>query len=652
MDLSMMDILIVDDNSINLKVLQDSLSGLGSRIYIASCGEDALAILKNVTPSLIILDIMMPVMDGFELCKIIKDQEKFEKVPIIFITALSDDENEAKALELGAADFITKPINPILVKARVSNQLTIKRFQEYLESKVDEKSKQFHMLIENAPDAILMINYEEGKIIVSNKAAEELFGYSEQELLHMGFIKLFPRKQPSGQDSLKEFEDLLHRSLRGEISSFEWYHRNKSGGIIPCEVRLMSLAGDSPLLRASITDISHRKKKENELKKAHSYINNIMNSMPFVLVGLDENLKVLHWNTKSEEHTGIDKDLALGKLISDVFPSMKLELDIIHESIEKQIVQKRNMRSRVTDSGTVIENLTVFPVSDIDSKGAVLLLDDITSQVELQNKVVQSERMFSVGNLASGVVHEITNPLAGIIQNGQSLMNRLTGDLPANKKCAEKIGLDLNMLQKYLEERKILKMIESIRTSGINASHIIKSLNNFTKKDIGGKSYNSLEPLINQGLQLVTSDYDIAAGYDFKKVKIEKSIDNTIPMILCEPNKIIQVFLYIFRFVACNISGKVKNPKIKISSEVESNNISIKIRDNGVPLTEGKIEKMFQPYFRNGDTPENDSLSLSLSKFIISDIHGGNLEVFSLKDGNEVLIQFPLKKSKSKEPGS
>lgn len=648
MNFSNMDILLVDDNSINLKVLHDSLVGLGCRIYIASGAEDALSVLDNVIPSLIILDIMMPVIDGFELCRLIREQVKLENIPIIFITALNDVENEAKALSLGAADFITKPINPMLVKARVTNQLKLKYFHESLENEVSNKNEQFFSLIENAPDAILMMNYEIGKIIISNKAAEDLFGFSSQELLDLGFIELSPRKQSDGRDSLVAYNDFLHRALKGEISSFEWNHRNKTGDIIPCEVRLMSLPGDESLVRASIIDISQRKIRENELEKAHSYINNIMNSMPFMLIGLDEELNITHWNTKSEEHTGLSYKNTLGRMISDVLPSMQLELDLIKESIKNQVVKKSNKRTRVTVNGSVIENITIFPVSDIDSKGAVVIIDDITSQVKLQNMVVQSERVSSVGNLASGVVHEITNPLAGIIQNGQSLINRLTGDLPANRKTADSLGIDLKLLSKYLDERKIIQMIESIRSSGIKASHIIKNLNNFTKKDIGNMAYNSIEPIIDQGLQLTKSDYDISTDYDFKKISVIKNIDKNLPMILCEPNKLIQAFLYILRFAASNIQSILEEAVITISASIEGKSLVIVIRDNGAPVAENDRLKLLQPYFKTHDSEKDDSLSLSLSNFIISDIHGGNFDVNSHEDGNEVIIQLPIKNSNSK----
>lgn len=642
-----MSILLVDDDPINLKVLHDSLESIGCKIFLAAGSEGALSILQNITPSLIVLDIMMPKIDGFELCKIIRKQEKFRKIPIIFITAYSDSENEVEALKLGAADFITKPINPVLVKARVVNQLKLKLFHDSLEDEVSNKNEQFYSLIENAPDAILMINYEVGKIIISNKAAENLFGFNSTELMNLGFIELSPRKQPDGRDSLVAFEDYLHRSLKGELPSFEWNHRNSSREEIPCEIRLMSLPGDEPLIRASIIDISQRKKKENEIQKAHNYASNIMDSMPFMLIGLDNDLNITHWNTKSEELTGIAAGNALGKFISDVYPSMQLELDLIKESMKKQTVEKSSKRSRITAKGTVIENITVFPVSDTGSKGAVIIVDDITSQVKLRNLVVQSERVFSMVNLASGVVHDITNPLAGIIQNGQSLMNRLTGDLIANKKAADSIGLDLNLLKKYLEERKILKMIESIISSGIKASHIIKSFNNFTKDDIGGMAYNSIEELIDKGLQLIKSDFDVSAGYDFNKIRIIKSIEEELPLVLCESNKIVQVFLYIFRFAAANMLGRIKEPEIRISANIKAKKLEVKIKDNGDPLSDKVREELIQPYFKADDFNEKKSLSLSLSNFIISDIHNGSLVINASKEGNEVIIQLPFKSASS-----
>ena len=134
-------VLLVDDNTTNLQLLHETLDGLGYKLLIAKNGQSALSIAQKAGPSLILLDIMMPEMDGYEVCRRLKADPKMAHIPVIFITALSDDEDEAKGLGMGAVDYITKPINPELVRARVHNHLELKRHQDSLERLVEERTR-------------------------------------------------------------------------------------------------------------------------------------------------------------------------------------------------------------------------------------------------------------------------------------------------------------------------------------------------------------------------------------------------------------------------------------------------------------------------------------------------------------------------------
>ena len=139
-------ILLVDDNTTNLQLLHETLDGLGYRLLIAKNGETALASAQKANPALILLDIMMPEMDGYEVCRRLKSDERTDRIPVIFITALVDEEDEAKGLGLGAVDYITKPINPELVRARVHNHLELKHHQDHLENLVAERTRRLALV--------------------------------------------------------------------------------------------------------------------------------------------------------------------------------------------------------------------------------------------------------------------------------------------------------------------------------------------------------------------------------------------------------------------------------------------------------------------------------------------------------------------------
>ena len=138
-------LLLVDDNTANLQVLRETLDGFGYKLLIAKNGRSALEIVRKADPDLILLDIMMPEMDGYEVCRTIKADAVTRHIPVIFLTAMADAEDEAKGLALGAVDYITKPINPELVRARVRNHLELKRHRDRLEELVRLKTREVQL---------------------------------------------------------------------------------------------------------------------------------------------------------------------------------------------------------------------------------------------------------------------------------------------------------------------------------------------------------------------------------------------------------------------------------------------------------------------------------------------------------------------------
>lgn len=134
-------LLVVDDVVANIDILIETL-GKDYTVRVDTDGTAALASAKESPPDMILLDIMMPVMDGFEVCRRLKDDPITRDIPIIFLTALNDDSDEARGLELGAVDYITKPFNPHIVKTRVGNHLELKRHRDHLAALVAERTSE------------------------------------------------------------------------------------------------------------------------------------------------------------------------------------------------------------------------------------------------------------------------------------------------------------------------------------------------------------------------------------------------------------------------------------------------------------------------------------------------------------------------------
>jgi sigma-B regulation protein RsbU (phosphoserine phosphatase) len=135
-------VLIVDDTPQNIHVLMETLKD-SYKIVAATSGAKALQLAtRDPLPDLILLDVMMPEMSGYEVCEHLKKDPLTERIPVIFVTALHEAGDEERGLELGALDFITKPFHPALVKARVRNQLELKRHRDHLEEEVQRRTQE------------------------------------------------------------------------------------------------------------------------------------------------------------------------------------------------------------------------------------------------------------------------------------------------------------------------------------------------------------------------------------------------------------------------------------------------------------------------------------------------------------------------------
>jgi putative two-component system response regulator len=155
-------ILIVDDTPMNIKVLNDLLKN-DYHISIATNGPDALELAASkARPDLILLDIMMPGMDGYEVCRRLKAAKETRDIPVLFITAMAEMGNEKMGLELGAVDYITKPVSPPIAMARIRNHMNLHLHQERLEELVAKRTEKIHKgYIETVDRLVLASEYKD-----------------------------------------------------------------------------------------------------------------------------------------------------------------------------------------------------------------------------------------------------------------------------------------------------------------------------------------------------------------------------------------------------------------------------------------------------------------------------------------------------------
>lgn len=248
-------ILAVDDNRTNLHILQVFLRKMGHEVMLAENGAEAVQQFKDLAPDLVLLDIMMPVMDGFEAARQIKALTQDKWVPIVFLSALNRDENLVEGLEAGADDYLTKPINFVVLEAKIRS---MQRSLQLQKTAIDAAHK-LKTISDNVQDAIITADMSL-RIGSVNKAAESMFGWTSEEMIGQPITILM---------SSKDVE--RHKNLPGNSMTArqrEGQGRHRDGREFPVEVSAtLSTLDGQQLYVALVRDISERKAAQRQIEE-------------------------------------------------------------------------------------------------------------------------------------------------------------------------------------------------------------------------------------------------------------------------------------------------------------------------------------------------------------------------------------------------
>ncbi|MBB5022877.1 response regulator [Desulfurispira natronophila] len=207
-------VLIVDDEPENIQLLMEALKH-EYIITAAKSGEKALKLAGSNQPDIILLDIMMPGMDGYEVCRGLKANDQTRDIPVIFVTALNTTQDEVKGLEFGAVDYISKPFKPAIVRARLKNHLELHNSRKEL--------NKLRRCVENSPSTIVITDTE-GNIEYANPAFTEITGYSTEEALGQN-----TRIMKSGMHEDSFYRDMWRIITSGRVWRGEIVNKKKNG---------------------------------------------------------------------------------------------------------------------------------------------------------------------------------------------------------------------------------------------------------------------------------------------------------------------------------------------------------------------------------------------------------------------------------------
>ncbi|MCQ6257919.1 ATP-binding protein [Pseudomonas sp. Q11] len=393
-------------------------------------------------------------------------------------------------------------------------------------------------------------------------------------------------------------------------------------------------------------EVQVRSKIEKKLTGFQNYLNSIIDSMPSALIALDEQLYVTQWNQEASALSGTRLDEALNQPIFLAFEPLKPYLPQLKQTVEQHTVAKIERVTWTKDDEARHYALTFYPLMGGAGRGVVIRIDDITQRLSLEEMMVQSEKMLSVGGLAAGMAHEINNPLGAILHNVQNIRRRLSPELPKNIEQAEQLNIELQRVNLYLQSREIPQLLDGIQQAGARAAKIVTHMLSFSRRSTRQMAPCDLPALIDQAVEIAGNDFDLAIGFDFKGQAITRQFDPNLGPVPGTANELEQVLLNLLKNAAQAIHQRQDDSepgRIILRTRLNPPWAEIQVEDNGIGMSENVRKRTFEPFFTTKEIGQGTGLGLSVSYFIITNNHKGQMEVQSAPgQGTCFTLRLPL----------
>lgn len=389
-------ILVVDDMPDNLRLLRSLLLQEGYKVRPASSGAEALAAVAASKPDLILLDIKMPGMDGFEVCRRLQQDEQTKTIPIIFVTASADLTGLVKGFKLGAVDYITKPFNEDELRVRVRTHIELYQMREHLQRLVELRTRdlqqsenKYRTLFESSSDAIMLL--DEYVFIDCNAATLKMFGCATRdEFLNCHPGELSPSTQPDGRGSKEAADEKIALAYQTGSNFFEWTHRRSTGEDFPAEVLLTRLTLDGKdLLQATVRDITERKLAEEEIHKSEKKFRTYIEKAPLAVFVTDMEGRFMDVNPKTAELLGYETSALKNMSIVNIY-SEEDRVAILRalETLRQSGYVEGEFRIKRSD-GTSI--WVLLNINAIEGAMALGFCNDITERKRAEAAIEASE---------------------------------------------------------------------------------------------------------------------------------------------------------------------------------------------------------------------------------------------------------------------
>lgn len=600
-------ILVIDDEKDNLTILDFYLKQKGYDTILTISGKDAISIAKNEDVDLIILDIMMPEMDGFEVCKELKANPVTSDIPVIFLTARYLDKKDLiYGLSLGAIDYITKPFDEGELFARINVALKIRKIEKTLKFQRDY----LNTIINSMGNDILIINPDLSIDMANlsflkrrnindiqdilNKPCHEVSFNIKNKCFNSN--RLCPTQVALEGTPYKEIFEFIDESSRKtryiNISAFPIFDEKKN------VTKIVEIQED-------VTEMISR---EKEIAEVNQLLENILQNMADGVIFLDYKGNIIRQNNNA---------LEILKRAGKFENNLLIEIGNISFNELFKIAESKNIESKIIQIEDKYYKLNPQKIEIANTHGLILTISDITQELKTQEELLQSAKLVSIGELAASIAHEVNSPVTGII--GYS---------------------ELLSLHKSILPQKVNDIIDKILKESYRVKNIIENLLKFSRRQqITDMSY------VDLGLSLKEIVPLMEASFQENDINFIYDIPDDLPLIFCNSGLIQQAVLNLLQNAFDAITTSNKGNLVELKVYIDNNHLNIIVSDNGPGIPPEITDKIFEPFFTTKGKGKGTGLGLSLIHRIVQ-IHNGEIKLETSKEGTKFKISLPISEPK------
>jgi PAS domain S-box-containing protein len=350
-----------------------------------------------------------------------------------------------------------------------------------------------------------------------------------------------------------------------------------------------------------------------KLAKREAYIASIVTSMPVMLIGVNKQLEVTQWNKLAEDTTGRPFEDVAGKHLWTAYPAITLT----EEQVSRVLTSGETLKVKHTQRGQYSFDITVYRLEYHDDTGIVILISDITKQVNAESKVAERDKLSALGELASAMAYDISLPINSIFQRVSNARQQIE-------------AANLGPATEFL-----LREVETVRESAQQATAISQNMLELARSHRNVEQTADVTQIMDRSINLANELFTDANGLAFKDIEIRRNYEASLPEIKCFPAELEQVFTRLLRNAFYALNAKTwdasHRPWIKIEIGDFIDSLWIKVWHKGQMLSAEDQVEIFEPFFAlsTRETPCPVEHRLSYPYFIITEHHHGHMSVTS-----------------------